>query len=202
MHLDMTTVGYGQACSEADCKPALSNSQGEETTEYLSSCYSNPFNSTDGECGVNQSVEVGVLVPYGDAHLLYYQLPLQRMPISTLALVINPLALAQQGQAPNFVLRCTKQGVPIYCVVMGHRAEYIDSNPDFPPRVAITGPVGLLTYMTVCLFRRRSDLSLVLQLTTIVYLLPWTCICYSHIRFRRGLSAANIGINKKVWDKM
>jgi amino acid transporter len=33
------------------------------------------------------------------------------------------------------------------------------------------------------------------SLTTIAYLLTWTCICYSHTRFRRALRAAKIDID-------
>jgi yeast amino acid transporter len=30
------------------------------------------------------------------------------------------------------------------------------------------------------------------SLTTIAYLITWTCICYAHTRFRRALKAANV----------
>lgn len=59
--------------------------------------------------------------------------------------------------------------------------------------VVITSSVELLTYMTVstsgeAVFHWFSGL------TTIAYLLTWTCICYSHTRLRRALGAAKIDI--------
>ncbi|KAH8697458.1 amino acid permease/ SLC12A domain-containing protein [Talaromyces proteolyticus] len=151
------------------------------------------------------ALAVGVLVPYDDAHLLYASSSTAKSPwliaisnagIRVLPHILNAVmitsaassananlytgsrylfALAQQGQAPKILLRCTERGVPMYCV-------------------AITGLVGLLTYMTVSsggatVFHWFSSL------TTIAYLLTWTCICYSHTRFRRALKAANVDLN-------
>ncbi|KAF3393197.1 Proline-specific permease [Talaromyces pinophilus] len=151
------------------------------------------------------SLAVGVLVPYDDTHLLYGSSSTAKSPwliaisnagIPVLPHILNAVmvtsaassananlytgsrylfALAQQGQAPNFLLRCTERGVPIYCV-------------------AITGSVGLLTYMTVS-SGGQTVFHWFSSLTTIAYLLTWTSICYSHTRFRRALKAANIDLN-------
>lgn len=91
------------------------------------------------------SLAVGVLVPYDDTHLLYGSSSTAKSPwliaisnagIPVLPHILNAVmvtsaassananlytgsrylfALAQQGQAPNFLLRCTERGVPIYC---------------------------------------------------------------------------------------
>lgn len=91
------------------------------------------------------SLAVGVLVPYDDSHLLHGNSNTAKSPwiiavsnagIPVLPDILNAVmitsaassananlytgsrylfALAQQGQAPSFLLKCTKRGVPIYC---------------------------------------------------------------------------------------
>ncbi|KIW13533.1 hypothetical protein PV08_08721 [Exophiala spinifera] len=81
-------------------------------------------------------------------------------------------ALAVQGQAPRFLLQCTKRGVPIYCV-------------------GVTASIGLLAYMSVSsgsanVFKWFSSL------VSIAYLLTWFSICFAYTRFRRALLLQNI----------
>lgn len=90
------------------------------------------------------SLAVGVLVPYDDPNLLYgsgvaqspWLIAISNAGIPVLPSILNAVfitsasssananlytgsrylyALAQQGQAPSFLRRCTKRGVPIYC---------------------------------------------------------------------------------------
>ncbi|OKL55537.1 hypothetical protein UA08_09195 [Talaromyces atroroseus] len=151
------------------------------------------------------SLAVGVLVPYDDSHLLYGSSNTAKSPwiiavsnagIPVLPHILNAVmitsaassananlytgsrylfALAQQGQAPNFLLKCTKHGVPIYCV-------------------GITSAVGLLSYMAVS-SGGESVFHWFSCLTTIAYLLTWSAICYAYTRFRRALKDANIPSN-------
>lgn len=81
-------------------------------------------------------------------------------------------ALAQTKQAPRFLLKCSKNGVPYYCVL-------------------ITWAIGLLTFMSV-----SSGSSLVFtwfqNLTTISTLFTWVMICFAYIRFHHALTAQGI----------
>jgi amino acid transporter len=81
-------------------------------------------------------------------------------------------ALAQNKQAPRFLLTCTKRGVPIYCVLA-------------------TASIGLLTYMTV-----EAGASSVFEwfqtLTTITSLFTWISITIAYIQFRKALAAQNV----------
>ncbi|EXJ85253.1 AAT family amino acid transporter [Capronia epimyces CBS 606.96] len=147
------------------------------------------------------SLGVGVLVPSTNDHLLYgsgvasspWLIAINNAGIPVLPHILNAVlvtsaassananlytgsrylyALAQQGQAPRFLLTCTKRGVPIYCV-------------------GITGVIGLLTYMTVSsgganVFHWFSSL------VTIAYLLTWLSICLAYTRFRKALIHAGV----------
>lgn len=81
-------------------------------------------------------------------------------------------ALAQTKQAPRFLLKCTKNGVPYYCVL-------------------ITWSIGFLTFMSV-----SSGSSKVFawfqNLTTITTLFTWCMICASYIRFHGAMKAQGI----------
>nr|OQO25635.1 hypothetical protein B0A51_06062 [Rachicladosporium sp. CCFEE 5018] len=81
-------------------------------------------------------------------------------------------ALAQNRQAPRFLLKCTKAGVPIYCVL-------------------ITCSIGLLTYMTVA-----SSASTVfgwfLTLTTITSLFTWVSALIAFLGFRKACRAQGV----------
>ncbi|KAJ6260452.1 hypothetical protein Dda_4678 [Drechslerella dactyloides] len=81
-------------------------------------------------------------------------------------------AMAQIGQAPRFLLKCTKRGVPIYCVI-------------------ITASVSLLTFMTVStgsgnVFNWFSNI------VTIANLFTWCVICVASIRFTKALQVQGI----------
>ncbi|CAI7619880.1 unnamed protein product [Penicillium pancosmium] len=145
---------------------------------------------------VLSSLAVGVLVPYTDPNLLYsngiaqspWIIAISNAGIPVLPSILNVVfvtaasssananlytgsrylyALAQQGQAPRLLLRCTKQGVPIYCV-------------------GLTGSFGLLTYMTIT-SGGANVFHWFPSLVTIAFLLTWASICFAYTRFRQAL---------------
>ncbi|KAK2865170.1 hypothetical protein FQN49_003843 [Arthroderma sp. PD_2] len=86
--------------------------------------------------------------------------------------------LAQNRQAPRFLLKCTKQGVPIYAV-------------------GVTASISLLTFMasttgsaTVFLWFQN--------LTTIASLFNWVNILVAYIRFHAALKAQGIDRNTLI----
>ncbi|KAL6787583.1 amino acid permease/ SLC12A domain-containing protein [Trichoderma sp. SZMC 28012] len=151
------------------------------------------------------TLAVGVLVPYTDDRLLNggagvasspWVIGISRAGIKVLPHIINAvvlvsaasagnallysgsrylLALAEGGQAPKFLLKCTKRGVPIYCVLA-------------------TGALAPLTYMAV-----SSDSAKVFSwfanLVTTAALFTWCSICIAYMGFDRALRAQ--GINRK-----
>ncbi|KAL7953917.1 amino acid permease/ SLC12A domain-containing protein [Trichoderma compactum] len=151
------------------------------------------------------TLAVGVLVPYTDDRLLNggagvasspWVIGITRAGIKVLPHIINAvvlvsaasagnallysgsrylLALAEGGQAPKFLLKCTKRGVPIYCVL-------------------ITGSLAPLTYMAV-----SSDSAKVFSwfanLVTTAALFTWCSICIAYMGFDRAIRAQ--GINRK-----
>ncbi|KAL6825168.1 amino acid permease/ SLC12A domain-containing protein [Trichoderma camerunense] len=151
------------------------------------------------------TLAVGVLVPYTDDRLLNggagvasspWVIGISRAGIKVLPHIINAvvlvsaasagnallysgsrylLALAEGGQAPKFLLKCTKRGVPIYCVLC-------------------TGALAPLTYMAV-----SSDSAKVFSwfanLVTTAALFTWCSICIAYMGFDRALRAQ--GINRK-----
>jgi amino acid transporter len=79
---------------------------------------------------------------------------------------------AQNGQAPKFLLKCNKSGVPIYCVL-------------------ITASIALLTYMSVS--TGANTVFLWFQnLTTIAQLFTWSSICYTYTRFQKALATQGV----------
>jgi amino acid transporter len=81
-------------------------------------------------------------------------------------------ANAQNGQAPKFLLKCTKKGIPIYCVL-------------------ITASFSLLTYMSVS--TGANTVFLWFQnLTTIAQLFTWCSVCIAYTRFRKALAAQGV----------
>lgn len=89
-------------------------------------------------------------------------------------------ALAQNKHAPQFLLRCSKSGVPYICV-------------------AITSSISLLTYLSV----RKGGPTLVFtwfqNLTTIASLFTWCSICIAYIRFHKALQAQGVDRNTLVF---
>jgi len=87
--------------------------------------------------------------------------------------------IAQNRQAPQFLLKCNKQGVPVYCV-------------------AVTASVSLLTYMSV-----SSGASKVFawfqNLVTIASLFTWCSICYTYVCFRKAQIAQNVDRNSLIF---
>jgi amino acid transporter len=83
--------------------------------------------------------------------------------------------VAQNGQAPRFLLKCSKAGVPYYCV-------------------AIIASIALLTYMSVSTGANKVFLWFQ-NLTTIAQLFTWCSICIAYIRFRKGLIAQGVDRN-------
>ena len=88
-------------------------------------------------------------------------------------------ALAQNRQAPRFLLTCSRSGVPYYCV-------------------GITASISLLTFLSC-----TSGSSVVFQwfqnLTTIATLFTWFSICIAYIQFRRALIAQGVDRNHLVF---
>jgi amino acid transporter len=89
-------------------------------------------------------------------------------------------ALAQNKQAPRFLLRCSKAGVPYYCV-------------------GITASIAGLTYLSV----RSGGPSVVFgwfqNLTTIASLFTWCSICVAYIQFHKALKAQGVDRNTLVF---
>lgn len=89
-------------------------------------------------------------------------------------------ALAQNKQAPRFLLRCSKAGVPYYCV-------------------GITASIAALTYLSV----RSGGPAVVFgwfqNLTTIASLFTWCSICIAYIQFHKALKAQGVDRNTLVF---
>jgi yeast amino acid transporter len=81
-------------------------------------------------------------------------------------------ALAQNGQAPKQLLYCTKNGIPLWCIL-------------------ITASLGLLTYMTV-----STGAAIVFgwfqTLTTITSIITWVNILVAYLRFRAARRAQGV----------
>ncbi|KAF2740214.1 hypothetical protein EJ04DRAFT_540291 [Polyplosphaeria fusca] len=87
--------------------------------------------------------------------------------------------VAQNGQAPRFLLKCSRAGVPYWCV-------------------AVTASISLLTYMSVSTGANQVFLWFQ-NLTTIAQLFTWCCICICYIKFRKALIAQNVDRNTLVF---
>ena len=88
-------------------------------------------------------------------------------------------ALAQNGQAPRFLLTCSKKGVPYYCVL-------------------ITASISLLTYMS-CSSGANVVFTWFQNLTTIANLFTWMSVCVAYIQFRKALIAQGVDRNTLVF---
>lgn len=87
--------------------------------------------------------------------------------------------VAQNRQAPKVFLKCTKGGIPIFCV-------------------AITAVFSLLSYMSVSAGANKVFLWFQ-NLVTIAQLFTWVCICIAYLRFRAALKAQNVDRNTLVF---
>jgi len=148
------------------------------------------------------SLALGVTVPYTDPRLNAdtsdgrsspWVIAVTRAGIDVLPHIINAVILtsasssanaflytgsrylfgiAQNRQGPRFLLKCSKKGVPYYCV-------------------GITASVSLLTYMAT-----STDATTVFNwfynLTTVAQLFTWVSICIAYLRFHAGLKAQGI----------
>ena len=88
-------------------------------------------------------------------------------------------ALAQNGQAPRFLLMCSKRGVPYWCV-------------------GITASISLLTYMS-CSSGANVVFEWFQNLTTIANLFTWMSVCIAYIKFHAALKAQNVDRNTLVF---
>ncbi|KAJ5251911.1 hypothetical protein N7489_002321 [Penicillium chrysogenum] len=150
------------------------------------------------------SLAVGLIVPYNDPRLLSGGAGAAASPwvigivnagipvlpsilnavilISAISVANNMLfnasrylySLAQCGQAPRFLLRCSSRGIPYFAV-------------------GITSSMTLLTYMTVSSGTNKAFLWF-MNITTFSSFLTWMTIALSYIRFRAAIKAQGIGI--------
>ena len=81
-------------------------------------------------------------------------------------------ALAQTKQAPRFFLKCSKAGVPYYCVLL-------------------TWAIGFLTFMSVSSGSAKA-FTWFQNLTTISTLFTWVMICFSYVRFHNAMKAQGV----------
>lgn len=155
------------------------------------------------------SLAIGVIVPANDDRLSNasgarsspWVIAMQRAGIPALPSIINAViltsaassgnaflftgsrylfALAQNKQAPQFLLKCTKAGVPVYCVL-------------------ITASMGLLTYMTVS--EGASNVFNWFQtLTTITSLFTWISALFAFLGFRKACIAQGVQPSDKVFS--
>jgi amino acid transporter len=87
--------------------------------------------------------------------------------------------VAQLGQAPKLLLKCTRTGVPIYCV-------------------CITASISLLTYLSVSSGSNEA-FTWFQNLTTIAQLFTWCSIAVAYLRFRKALLAQGVDRNSLVF---
>ncbi|KAH8811692.1 amino acid permease/ SLC12A domain-containing protein [Xylogone sp. PMI_703] len=89
-------------------------------------------------------------------------------------------ALAQNRQAPKFFLRCSKNGVPYYAVI-------------------VTCSISGLTYLSVKSGGPSTAFGWFQNLTTIAALFTWCSICVAYIQFYKALHAQGIDRNTLVF---
>lgn len=151
------------------------------------------------------SLAIGVTVPANDPNLLHggagaasspWVIAIVRAGIPVLPSIINAViltsasssanaflytgsrymfALAQNKQAPRFLLYCTKTGVPVWCVL-------------------ITASISLLTYMTVST-GANNVFGWFQTLTTITSLFTWISVLIAYVRFKAACEAQ--GVDRK-----
>jgi amino acid transporter len=156
------------------------------------------------------SLAIGVLVPYNDARLLGgsgtataspWVIAIYNAGIPVLPSIINFViltsasssanaflytgsrymyALAQNGQAPRFLLTCSKSGVPYWCVL-------------------ITASISLLTYLSCGNGGAQMAFEWFQNLTTIASLFTWCSVCLAYVQFHKALAAQGIDRNTLVF---
>jgi yeast amino acid transporter len=89
-------------------------------------------------------------------------------------------ALAQNRQAPRFLLRCSKAGVPYWCV-------------------AVTASISGLTYLSAGSAGSSTAFEWFQNLTTISTLFTWITINITYLKFRKALFAQNVDRNTLVF---
>jgi amino acid transporter len=89
-------------------------------------------------------------------------------------------ALAQNKQAPRFLLRCSKAGVPYWCV-------------------GITASIAGLTYLSIASGGPSVVFNWFQNLTTIASLFTWCSICLAYIQFHKALKAQGVDRNTLVF---
>ncbi|TAQ83817.1 hypothetical protein B7494_g7866 [Chlorociboria aeruginascens] len=92
-------------------------------------------------------------------------------------------ALAQNKQAPRFLLKCTKAGVPVYCV-------------------AITCAISGLTYLSVASGGPSLVFNWFQNLTTVASLFTWGSICIAYLQFYKALQAQGVDRNTLVFKSV
>ena len=88
-------------------------------------------------------------------------------------------ALAQNGQAPRILLKCSKRGVPYYCI-------------------AVTASISLLTYMS-CTSGAAEVFTWFQNLTAIANLFTWMSVSVAYIQFHKALIAQGVDRNTLVF---
>ncbi|ODO05890.1 hypothetical protein I350_04951 [Cryptococcus amylolentus CBS 6273] len=141
---------------------------------------------------------ISVLVPYNEPNLLNgsgtaaaspFVIAIQNAGIKALPSIVNAVllisawsagnsdlyassrtlyALAIEGQMPRILRRCTKRGLPIYCV-------------------AITGIFGVLAYMNTGGETAETAFDWLYNLSAITGIITWWAILLAYLRFYYGL---------------
>jgi amino acid transporter len=89
-------------------------------------------------------------------------------------------ALAQNKQAPRFLLRCSKAGVPCYCV-------------------AITASISGLTYLSARKGGPATAFTWFQNLSTIASLFTWCSVCVAYLQFYKALKIQGVDRNTLVF---
>ena len=89
-------------------------------------------------------------------------------------------ALAQNRQAPKIFLKCSRTGVPYWCV-------------------AITASISGLTYLSCGSSGAATAFEWFQNLTTIATLFTWISICIAYVKFRTALIAQGVDRNTLVF---
>jgi len=126
------------------------------------------------------TLAIGVLVPYNDPPSIINAVILTSASSSANAFLYTGsrymFALAQNRQAPRFLLHCSKTGVPYWCV-------------------AITASISALTYLSAGSAGSSTAFEWFQNLTTISTLFTWVSICIAYIKFHQALLAQGVDRN-------